>query len=131
MILRPAVESDYPYIVESWLASYRGQAIARDAGRGYVHDFKWFIRKLIAKSAVLVAADEEEHGVIWGWAATHGETILYVYVRQDFRRQGLGRLLVRPFLEQPAIYAARSHVRLNLPAAWRYSFLQAVRIAAE
>lgn len=130
-ILRPATPSDHAFIVDSWLLSYRNQALARDAGQAYVHDMKWLIRRLIDRSAVLVAADRDTPGAIWGWAATHGTTVLYVYVRQEFRRRGIARMLLRPFLERPTTYTARTHHHVTVPPQWRYSFFDAIRIACE
>lgn len=132
LVLRPATSDDHAFIVDSWLCSYRGQAIARDAGASYMRDMKWLIRRLVERSAVLVAADEDEPGAIWGWAASHGSTVLYVYVRQEFRRSGIAGMLLHPFLGRDHVtYAAKTHLDIPVPRGWRYSFLAAVKIAAE
>lgn len=132
-MLRAGVPADHPFVIDSWLLSGRSQAIARDAGRGYAGDMKWLLRRLLERGALLVACDKEEPGAIWGWALTRGSSIFYVYVRQEFRRKGLARALLAPFLDHQGevVYCARLPFRSELPQVWRYSFLHAVRVAAE
>lgn len=130
LVLRPGVPEDLAFIVDSWVMSFRGQAIARDAGRGYMRDMKWLVRRLLEQCAILVAADEDEPGAIWGWAATRGNAILYVFVRREFRRQGIAKRLLAPYLTKPTvIYAAKTNDRIPIPEHWTYSFLTAIRIA--
>lgn len=132
LILRPATAEDHPYIVDSWLLSFRGQAIGRDAGPAYVRDMKWFIRRLLSTARVLVAADADHPATIWGWTATADKTVLYVYVREQFRRNGVAKILLGPFLTRPDIvYCARTHHDVPIPSGWRYSFLHAIRVATE
>jgi len=132
LVLRPAGAADHPFIVDSWLLSYRGQAIARDAGASYVRDMKWLIRRLLERGRVLVAADADEPSVIWGWAATGDRTVLYVYVREQFRRNGIASALLAPYLARPDVtYCAKTYRDITIPRGWRYSFLAAVRIASE
>lgn len=129
VLLRPVRPEDHPYIVDSWLISNRGSSIARDAGHAYVHDMKWLIRQWLERAAVLVAVDEDAQGAIWGWAATSGSTVLYVYVREQFRRQGIAKMLLAPFLARDGvIYCARPHREIPIPRGWRYSFLAGLRL---
>lgn len=93
---------------------------------------KWLVRRLLERAPVLVAADEDDPGAIWGWAATHGSTVLYIFVRQEFRHRGIARMLLAPYLSRTGItYAAKSSHRIRIPDGWTYSFLAAMRIAAE
>jgi len=130
ILLRPASPDDHPFVVDSWVQSYRNQTIARDAGPSYMHDMKWIVRAWMADAAVLVACDPEEPGAIWGWAATNQNTILYCYVRQEFRRHGIARQLLAPYVdaEGPVLFAAKSSHPVKLPRHWRYSFLAALRL---
>lgn len=132
-ILRPGIPEDRPYVEDSWLLSGRSQGYARDAGPGYAHDMKWLIRRLLDRGALLVACDKDEPGAIWGWALTRGTTVVYVYVRQEFRRKGLAKALLAPFFahDGPVVYCARPRFPMSWPRTWRYSFLHAVRLAAE
>lgn len=133
--LRPGTPEDHPFVVDSWLQSYRQQSIARDAGRAYMHDMKWLVRAWLARAALLVACDPEEPGAIWGWAVTRRDVILYVYVRQEFRRHGIARALLRPYLattkNDAVVLAARTNHPVHIPPHWHYSFLAALRILVE
>jgi len=95
-----------------------------------MHDMKWLIRRFLERGAVLVAADEDEPGAIWGWSATTANTVLYTYVRHEFRQQGVGSLLLAPFLKRRDItYCARPQIRdVPIPPGWRYSFLAGLRL---
>lgn len=94
-----------------------------------MHDMKWLIRRYLERAAVLVAVDEDAHGAIWGWAATSGGTVLYCYVRENFRRQGIAKMLLAPFrTRQNIVYCARPPRDVPIPAGWRYSFLAGLKI---
>ena len=131
VILRVAEPTDLPFITDSWIQSYRGQRIAIDAGPRYIHDMKWLVRALLPRCRAIVACDPEAPGAIWGWAVTSGDTILYTFVREGFRRQGIAKLMLQPYLTpgRKVVYAAKSSVRdLKLPPEWQYSFLAALRL---
>jgi hypothetical protein len=132
-VLRPGEPSDHPFIVDSWLQSYRGQSIARDAGHRYMHDMKWLVRAWLARCAVIVACDPEAPGAIWGWAVTTGDMVLYAYVRMEFRRQGIAKMMLHPFLVpgRRVTFASKTQERIRLPHSWDYSFLAAVRLLTE
>ena len=94
-----------------------------------MHDMKWLIRRYLERAAVLVAVDEEAPGAIWGWAATSGTTVLYVYVRDGFRKKGLASMLLKPFLARSDVtYCARIPRDIPIPRGWRYSFLAGLRL---
>jgi GNAT superfamily N-acetyltransferase len=133
ILLRPGTSEDHPFVVDSWLQSYRASAIARDAGRAYLHDMKWIVRAWLARAALLVACDPEQPGAIWGWAVTRDAVLFYVYVRQEFRRQGIARALLRPYLARtaPVIFAAKTTHPVPIPSNWHYSFLAALRCLTE
>lgn len=146
VVLRAGEASDHAFVTDSWLKSFWQQKIAHDAGDRYIHDMKWLVRAWLARCSLLVACDPEDTAAIWGWAVTRGDTILYVFVREQFREQGLAKLLLHPFLAnvpgRRIVYAAKSSttrivgseretIHAHVPRGWQYSFLAGLRILTE
>lgn len=125
--LRPAGPEDEPFIVDSWCMSYKSQAVARDMGPRYLVDYKWFVRALLKKVRVTVACDVEDPGVILGWCASSPGVVHYVFVKHDFRRLGIAKNLLAPWLGKPTIYAAKTHHEIHVPESWSYSWLANVK----
>ncbi len=94
--LRPAADADAGFVLNSWLKSYRAsmtvvpssQYFSRFGHRGLVMD-------LMGRQPIVVASWDEDPAVIVGWSCGEPSKLLhYVYVKQAFRRQGIGTRLV-------------------------------------
>jgi GNAT superfamily N-acetyltransferase len=118
--LRPAQPADAVYVMHSWLRSYESSAVARDMGRSYYLSHERTIRRILERADVLVACLEDDPETIVGYAVTGPETVFYVYVKKDFRRLGIARALLAPYLELATIYTHKSARALPVPASWVY-----------
>lgn len=98
-------DSDLEFILDSWLRSHRDSAWAKFAGATYQRGHDSLIKRLLTRSAVLVACYEGDPNTILGWSVTDGDVVHYVYVKKPLRRQGIARMLLRPFLDRPARYS--------------------------
>lgn len=109
LVLRPGIVADRPFIAAAWFKSFQKHApeVGFDvykAGQGALID------RLLERSAVVTAAvelgpDLEE---LVGFVAWEGPAIHYVYVKQAFRRLGIGaRLLKLP--ESPLWHTHETH----------------------
>lgn len=92
---------DVAFVGNAWRESYYvgGPGVQR-ADR---HDFKAEMQRMFARllpaARILVACDREDEDTLLGFAAAHGSTLLYVYVRGgdevvNVRKQGVARDLV-------------------------------------
>lgn len=100
--VRPARESDMSFVIGSWRESFqlsaaiRAPALDRDH---YFEEMARVIRKLCAKATVRVAHDPEDDDHLVGFAAftprSDGtDELHYVYVKRDFRGQGVARSML-------------------------------------
>lgn len=102
--------------------SYRNQTRARDAGPAYLRGHKRAIRECLARPhvATRIACLQEQPDTILGYSVIEGRCCHYIFVKRDFRGEGLARSLIRDLLDgQPATYSHRGWKAA--PAAWSYS----------
>jgi hypothetical protein len=119
--MRPASEGDAPFIVDSWMLSYRPSAVARDAGGAYIRGQKAKIRRLLSRANILVACLPEDPETILGWSATEATVVHFVYVKREFRRLGIASSLLSPFLGEATTYTHRTPcVSSFIPSHWNY-----------
>lgn len=127
--LRQAWPSDLPFVVDSWLNSYRMAPRARDMGDVYFAEQKAIVRRLCNDAGLVIACDAEDPEAILGWlCATNPPNIEpdpvvhYVYVRAAGRRCGVARRLLEAFLTHPCTYTHRpAHGVLPIPDSWTYN----------
>lgn len=119
--IRPAVEADLPFILSSWVQSY----CDRDNGALEVKRVRDSVLKaghrlLVARllaaddTVTLVACKDDAENVIVGWsccthvyatsddvnpAPTKTSTLHYVYIKSDFRGNGIARELCHEVFE--------------------------------
>lgn len=98
--LRPAEPGDRGYVLQTWLESYRRSPWAQQ-----LPDFAYWskfghvglVEEMAYQSLVTVMCLPETPSWIYGWCcASDGPAepqLHYVFVRHEFRRQGIGRLL--------------------------------------
>jgi GNAT superfamily N-acetyltransferase len=95
--IRIATQSDLRFIRSSWFDSYwHCYAKKKIEGVVYRSEMRLSIERLLKRSNVLVAFFDEVPDEVLGWSACEGQTCHYVYVKGDYRRQGLGKGLVPP-----------------------------------
>ncbi len=98
--LRPAVPGDLKFVVKSWVRSFANSDWAGPMSRErLVRAIKGTIADLIARGAEVWVACLAEHtdfifGFVcferdWQWPLVH-----FVYVRDDYRDNGIGKVLV-------------------------------------
>jgi ribosomal protein S18 acetylase RimI-like enzyme len=111
--LRPAEESDAPFVASAWMESQRGAPPWREVpAHRYYPSMTQRIARLFRQSAVLVACDVESPSVLMGCLVHEGAALIHmVYVKSAFRGFGLARKLVRAVEERAA---ALGHRVLNL-----------------
>lgn len=94
--IRAARPADEPFIYSTWIKHYGASVVAklvRPKAR-YAREQHDLVERLLSEAAVLVAADVEDDGHIFGWACGEKGTLHYAYVKAGARREGLGRLLI-------------------------------------
>lgn len=97
--LRWATQSDYPFIANSYLKSYRcapaAKAMINDV---YFPEYKARLEAIVATGSVLVACASDDPDQILGYllfSELAGRTILhYVYVKYPFRQHGIAKSLI-------------------------------------
>ena len=128
--LRLAESSDLPYLVETWKREASRLPIAPAYGERVAYNLTWRARRLLALHGARVACDVEAPGVVLGWACVAGPRVgppptpplvLWIHVRDDFRRQGIAHAMLRDVLELDALVGAQIRNAPPLPARWKYS----------
>ena len=92
MNLRPLRESERPFVLSSWLRSYRNAPTMRlvDNATYYAKQAELILAVLDA-SRTTVAADPEDDTVIWGFIVVEYDVCHYAYVKHLMRRNGIAR----------------------------------------
>lgn len=95
--VRPAREGDMAFVAMSWRASFEPRfTFDRDHYRA---EMDRTIGKLCARGQVIVAHDPEDDDHLVGFAvvSVDGRELHYVYVKQQFRGQGIARDMLKGF----------------------------------
>lgn len=96
---RQATENDLGFIVDSYCQSYaKAHEVAGMNRDHYFPAAKNRIKRILSREQVTctMATSEDDDDVILGWAAVDGPTLVYCYVRKDFRKMGIASALVNP-----------------------------------
>lgn len=113
MLARSIKLQDHPFIYNSFLKSYVRSALERctlpDMIQQMPRDFffshyKLVLQALLNHTAVrfIVACERNNDNIIYGWAAAiKGEALFYVYVKHDYRGQGIATHLLKQLDIQP------------------------------
>lgn len=113
--IRPATDNDVPFILNSWLKSYRDNGpIAQNVPNTiYYAGHHKILQKIIRRSQVLVACDEKDESQIFGYASAEridGHFVLhFVYIKQQFRKMGIGTSLLNMFEHDPSTVSIFTH----------------------
>lgn len=92
-------DRDEGLVYHSWSNSYR-EAVQHRWGDiplySYYKRMRASIDALLARGAeVKIACDPDDQNLIMGWACAEPPALHYVYVKEVYRRQGIGASLVR------------------------------------
>lgn len=96
--LRPVQPGDMGFIVNSWVRSYENSPFARALGPAYLNLQDTIAKRIIAKEATLVLCLSDDPETIVGWACTGENVVHYVYVKSAWRKRGLAKRLLAPYM---------------------------------
>lgn len=111
--IRPAVETDVALIYSSWLRSYWNATMV---GSGVLYAaYQEGQRARIARliDCVEIACSPAAPDTIMGWRCSDDVALHYLYVRQPYRHQGIGRYLLATWgwkVGQPLAALAATHM---------------------
>lgn len=106
---RPARPSDVPFILDSWIKSFRESPWAGVVPNNQFYDVtRSAIEGLLERGArLVVACSKADPDQILGWSCTEkvrgGDAAHFVYVKDPYRRRGLATELIQhgtPFTAQ-------------------------------
>lgn len=100
-LLRPAVQEDYAFILDSWHKSTRDEQWAGNVpNHMFMAVLKESVRQLVVRGAkITVCANPGRPGQIVGWLCSengrNGEQVVHaLYCKRPFRRMGVARVLL-------------------------------------
>lgn len=98
--IRNAIESDVPFIFNSWLKSYRGANAAKNISNPVYFDFQHqAIESLLKRSQVFVLCSPDDQSQVFGYVVCEKlediDIVHYIYIKYAFRGMGLGQMLLK------------------------------------
>ena len=92
-----------PFVFSTWLKNFRDSAHPHLARPDYFAGEHRLIELLVSRgAAVLLACDCDDATQLLGWICHEVNTVHYLYVKQVFRKLGIGRkLLSQAGIKQP------------------------------
>lgn len=92
----PLTDSGFIYSTMPKSIYYSGIAIDPDDDkRTWFEDFYKYLQALIPESEISIACTTDDINFIVGYSVVAGRTLQFVYVKEDYRKQGIARLLVK------------------------------------
>ena len=94
--IRDAGGGDAAFIFATWLRSlYFGSSFFRRIDKDtYFDKYKLVVSALLAMATIKIACLSEDQDVVVGYAVYEGPVLHWVYVKKNWRKQGVARLLV-------------------------------------
>lgn len=93
--VRPALESDRPFLHSSWFQSYwKNHAIDKIPRAIYNKHQDNLIDKLLNRSHVSVAFIPEVPDEILGWSCVEESTLHWAYVKSLYRKNGIAKMVI-------------------------------------
>ncbi len=94
--IRPPTPDDLAFIYSSWLKSYKHDSLLGKSVRTtvYFENYREVLDRLLATSSVLVACISDEPSVILGYLVHEDSIAHYCFVKESFRRMGIGASLL-------------------------------------
>lgn len=95
--IRPSRPDDINMVLSSWAKSYLylGNWIYKPSEGLYLKGKDRLIKKLLETSTILVATTEEDESQILGYIVLDPETVHYCFVKEPFRKFGVGKELMK------------------------------------
>lgn len=114
--LRPATESDVPFIFNSWLKCYRHSNNTRGCENPvYFAQHHILLEGLCKRSTILIACNENDISQIYGYVCSEmveGVLVVhFIYVKEMFRKFGVANILAAAIgfeREAPVFYTHRT-----------------------
>lgn len=117
VIIRPYQESDKPLIFSSWRNAIWYETHTGTDPRNDI-DPKWFkekteeIKKCLESATVNMASLKSDPNFLVGYAVIKDKTVEFVYVKLDYRKQGIASILCKGLkLGQPVTKVGSAIVR--------------------
>lgn len=128
-VVRPAVdESELNYVRKTWLREYADEAappVRLTFGPPHIYDreHKYCLEAVLERGAVTIACRPSVSSGICGFAVTEDRVVHFVYVKHRWRQLGVAKLLLRPLLDEAAIYTHRTRMldASRLPKSWTFN----------
>lgn len=94
LTLRQHKKAEEPFIISSWLKSYRNSPYVRFVDNDtYYKKQAAIILERLRDSNCVVATDPEDDNVVWGFIVHDEQLLHYVYVKHLLRLNGIARTL--------------------------------------
>lgn len=99
LVFRSAVDTDFPYILDTFLNGARFPTFGKMVGKVYYRRYKPVLRALIKRSSVLIACLPEDPDTIVGYAVHEklGDipVLHWIHTRAAFGGQGIAREILQ------------------------------------
>jgi hypothetical protein len=129
VVLRDWKPSDRNFVIDSWVRSYRGSTSALIPESIYFDSQRRLINALLERCQITIAGFDEDPDTILGWACTSSSAIHYVWVRPQFRKQGIAKAMLAQFINAPAVYTHKSYAIKKPPTLWSFDPYHAFELA--
>lgn len=88
--------SELGFVTQTWLRSSMRSKLAELIPRAvYVREESALVSRIVDRSSVFVAEAVAVPGELSGWICTDGDVLHFLYVKQPYRRLGIGRALMQ------------------------------------
>lgn len=99
VIVREPVTSDEPLIYSTWsknrwYSEAKRQTPQPDKRTWFLNKFAE-IKEILSSRSVLIACSADEPNLIMGYAAIRNGEVIWSYVKQDYRNEGIESLLLK------------------------------------
>lgn len=95
LVVRPAVAADHTFIMDSWMRSYRKSPDCNLPDDFFFPAYRAVAAVLLKRATVECLVVPDNQDVILGYIVRQPGIVHWVYVKRDYREQGLGHLLVK------------------------------------
>lgn len=109
IVLRPMRSTDEGRIITDWVETHYGRTCD---GLAYKRGQWKLVKALIQCCPVLVAAYDKDPDVIFGWACTSTDAVHYVWVDKKFRRNGVAKELLSPYMKRTGVIYTHAPSRM-------------------
>lgn len=118
LIYRPAEPAELDFILDSWLKSYRTSPWAGVVrNHRYHEETRGTIEDLLGRGAKLTVASAPDTGRVLGWVCHESKqdvlVIHYIYVKDPFRKLGVGKSLIESLNPQGCALAYTFRTRAS------------------